>query len=29
MRAIANQAGLRTWRVSVETPTNRIYEVKR
>ncbi|XVV16058.1 methyltransferase domain-containing protein [Actinoplanes sp. CA-131856] len=29
MRAIAAEAGLRTWRTAVETVTNRIYDVTR
>nr|BFD87765.1 hypothetical protein StreXyl84_71660 [Streptomyces sp. Xyl84] len=26
---IAAEAGLRSWRLAVETPTNRVYDVKR
>jgi 2-polyprenyl-3-methyl-5-hydroxy-6-metoxy-1,4-benzoquinol methylase len=29
LRDIADEAGLHTWRLAVETPTNRIYDVKR
>jgi 2-polyprenyl-3-methyl-5-hydroxy-6-metoxy-1,4-benzoquinol methylase len=29
LRKLAADAGLRSWRLAVETPTNRIYEVKR
>lgn len=29
LAAIADQVGLHDWRLAVETPTNRIYDVKR
>jgi hypothetical protein len=29
LRKLAADAGLRSWRLAVETPTNCIYEVKR